>query len=124
MFIQHILKNKGEKMIGKKIEKEKPATLIEVKEIIGKRKKLGELSYEQKITYDYVKRFAKVGKRKIDVVIDKLKAEGIDEKTAVKLINLKPTNAAEVKLVFEKVRFDLKEPQIKKILDLMKELKA
>lgn len=107
-------------MIGKELISEKPADLSVVKELLSKRKKDGEFTFEQKVTYEYVDGFAP---KKAGKVLEKLREEGIDEKMAVKLIDVLPGNATEVKLIFEKVRFNLSDEKISKILDILSELK-
>ena len=51
-------------MIGKGVSKEKSATLAEVLEILEKQKKMGELEYGQRLTYDYAQKFAKLDAKK------------------------------------------------------------
>lgn len=109
-------------MIGKKTIDDKPVSLSDVKAILSTRKETGELTYEQKVSFDYVKKFSKVNQKKITEAMESLVSEGIDEKTAVKIINVMPSNPEQIKLIFEKARFDLKEPQIKKILEIVKGL--
>ncbi|RLG20933.1 DNA-directed RNA polymerase subunit F [Candidatus Micrarchaeota archaeon] len=110
-------------MIGKEIIGQKYIPLTEVKKILEKQEKeFGELTYEQKVTLDYAKEFGKSSSKKVKEAINELTAMGIDEKTAVKIVDVKPTNKEQVKLIFEKIRFDLKEPQIKKILEIVQKL--
>jgi len=107
-------------MIGKKILEDKPVTLAEVKEILQTRKDDGELTYEQKVTYDYAKKFGK--SKKVKEALETLIAAGIDDKMAVKLVNAAPKTSEQIKLIFEKARFTLKENQIAKILEVVKDL--
>jgi DNA-directed RNA polymerase subunit F len=109
-------------MIGKQVIGEKPVTVREVRELLEKRKEKGELNYEQKISLEYAQEFGKAKQKKVQEVIDKLVKEGIDAKTAVKLVDLEPTTKEELKLIFEKVRFRLTEDSIKKVLDIVSEL--
>jgi len=109
-------------MIGKQVISEKPVSVREVREILEKRKEKGELTYEQKVSLEYAQEFGKAKPKKAHEVIEKLRKEGIDERTAVKLVDLQPKTKEELKLVFEKVRFRLTEDAIKKILDTVAEL--
>lgn len=106
-------------MIGKELIDAQPVPLIKVKRILDKRAKEGELSYEQKIVYEYVKENAKGSEKKIKEALEKLTQMGIPTELAVRIVDVKPANKDEVKLLFEKVRFDLKESTIKQILDIV-----
>jgi DNA-directed RNA polymerase subunit F len=103
-------------MIGKQVVTEKPVPLVSVRKILEKRKEDGELTYEQKLVLEYVSEFAKTGIRKTEEAVEKLKELGIDEKKAVKIIDVLPKTKEEVKLIFEKN--PPSEEQIKKILDI------
>lgn len=101
---------------------DKAVTLPEVRYILMNRKKLGDLTYEQNVTYDHVLKFGKTSLKDTEKALKELTDEGIDQRVAVKLINVKPATLEEVKLIFERVRFDVKEDQIKKILSVVKKL--
>ncbi len=97
-------------------------TLQEVRNILeDKVKKSEEAPFEQKVTLEYVKEF---GKGRVDSalkLVEKLKELGVDEKTSVSLVNVRPTSPELVKLFFEKSRFDLTDEKIKQIIELFKE---
>ncbi len=99
-------------------------TLQEVRKILEDKKKAEEdeeLSYEQKVTLEYVKEF---GKGRVDSalkLVEKLKEMGVDEETAVSLVNVRPTSPELVKLFFEKSRFELTDDKVKEIVSLFKE---
>lgn len=101
---------------------ERSVSVSEVKKILEERKERGELTYEQKVTLEYAQEFGKVGPRKLKEALEKLTEMGVDEKTAVRVIDVKPKTKEELKLIFEKTRLGLKEEQIKKILDIAAEL--
>ena len=109
-------------MIGKDVIEEKPVTLVDVKQLLTKRKKEGELSYEQKISLDYVSEFGKTAISKVHAALEKLKAEGMDERVAVKILDIMPKTKEELGLIFEKVRFDLSDAKAKKILSIVASL--
>lgn len=100
----------------------KAATLTTVKEILAERKKEGELTFEQKVSLDYAKEFGRGKEKDIGLMTLELQNLGIDEPTIVRIINVAPETREEVKLIFEKTRFDLKEDHINKILELVKSL--
>jgi DNA-directed RNA polymerase subunit F len=110
-------------MIGKEIKTEKSVTVSEVRDILEKRKEKGELTYEQKVSLEYAAEFGKNSLKKSRDAVEALKDMGIDEKLAVKLVDVAPKTKEEVKLIFEKVRFDLKEANVQKILDIVAELR-
>lgn len=110
-------------MMGREIVEEKPVTLSEVRRILEKQEKeRGELTYEQKITLDYAKEFGKMAASKVKDAMKEFTEMGVDDKAAAKLIDIRPKTKEEVKIIFEKVRFDLKDAQIKKILDTVQDL--
>lgn len=110
-------------MIGKEVKSEKPVPVSEVRDILEKRKEEGELTYEQKVSLEYAQEFGKHSAKKSRDAVKALVEMGIDEKLAVKLADIAPKTKEEVKLIFEKVRFDLKEANVQKILDIVAELR-
>ena len=108
--------------IGKQTLSEKPISVSEVKKILEDRKEKGELTYEQKVTLEYAQEFGKIGPRKLKEAAEKLADLGIDEKIAVRIIDVRPKTKEELKLIFEKTRLGLKDEQVKKILDIAAEL--
>jgi len=110
-------------MIGKEIIEEKPVTLSEVRQILTTRKKDGELNYEQKVSLEYVNEFGKTAVSKAREAVEKLKAEDMDERLAVKILDIMPNTKQELALIFEKVRFDLTDTKSKKILAIVASLK-
>ena len=57
-------------MIGKKLINSEPISLAEAKELIDARKKEGELSYEQNLTLEYTKKFAKLSSDDLSWVLE------------------------------------------------------
>lgn len=107
-------------MIGKGISKEKSATLAEVLEILEKQKKMGELEYGQRLTYDYAQKFAKLDAKKARELMDELlKLGSIREHQAVALVDLMPETEEDVQLIFAKERTRLGEEDIKKLLEII-----
>ena len=51
-------------MIGKRVLSQEAVSLAEVKEITEARQKEGELTYEQTLTLDYCKKFARIDKKR------------------------------------------------------------
>ena len=109
----------GSEVIGSRF-----LTLQEVRKILEDKKKSNkdeELTYEQKVTLEFAKEF---GKGKVDSalkLVEKIKEMGVDEETAVSLVNVKPTTPELVKLFFEKSRYELDDAKVKEIISLFKE---
>lgn len=107
-------------MIGKKVTEEKDISLSDVKNILTKRKKEGELSYEQKLSYDYSAEFGKLAVTRVRELIDELmKIEGIDSAVAVQITDTLPVDKDDLTVIFEKRRKTVSDADIKKILDLV-----
>ena len=108
--------------MSRKIVDFKPVSLVTVKKILSERKKDGELTFEQKVSLDYAKEFGKGKESAVEKAIKEITEMGVDDATAVKIVNVLPETELEVRLIFEKLRFDLKEDSIKKILEISKSL--
>lgn len=112
-------------MIGKEITEERDITLSEVKGILEKRKKEGELSYEQKLSYDHSGEFGKLKVTKArELVDDLLKIEGIDLSLAVQIADNLPKDKSDLVLLLEKRRKSVSDADSKKALDLVAKAQA
>jgi len=105
-----------------KIE-EVPLSLAEVKSILQKRGKEGELSYVQRVTLDYVNKMTPLTATKAKKLIKELTKMGISQKTAIQITDALPEYEEELSifLVNEEKKFEPEE--IKKILEKIKEYK-
>lgn len=114
-------------MIGKEKQQEKPVTLAEAREELEKRKEEleedEEMKYEQKITLQYLQAVHAQNPERTKKAVEELKEQDINEEIATRLVNLMPTNKDQVKLVYEKERFDLTEDKTKKILKIIDDLR-
>jgi DNA-directed RNA polymerase subunit F len=109
-------------MIGKKILDDREIPLSEVKNILAKRKKEGELSYEQKAALDYSSEFGTSQVTKSRALIEELcKIEGVDHPTSVMIADVKPKDKDDLRVIMEKKRFTMSDGDVKKILDLVAE---
>ena len=107
-------------MIGKELIEDKDITLSEVKNILAKRKKEGELSYEQKLAYDYSAEFGKLPVTKARTLMEELmKIEGIDGSAAVQIADTLPKDKEDLLVIFEKRRKGISDSDVKKVLDLV-----
>ncbi len=105
-------------MIGKRIISEKPLTLAEAKEIIAAEKKeREEQTYEQKVTYTYLNKFA-AAPTKTEKAKKELMELGFTEEEAVYLVNVKPEIPEQVQAMFEKRKIE----NVDKILEILSKL--
>ena len=88
-------------------------------ELIEKRRKEGNPTYEQNVTLEYLKTYRENKKEKVD--IKELLELGIKEEIAISLINLEPKTTDEVRYIFSSFREVVMEDLIKQILDLFSE---
>ena len=107
-------------MIGKNLMEERNLTLSEVRSILDKRKKAGELSYEQKLTLEYAKDFGRMSVTNTRKAVEEIKnILDVDEATAVMIVNVMPQDKEDLRIVFEKKRYELKDSDVKKVLDVI-----
>lgn len=94
-------------------------TLAEVKDLLGKAEaERGELTYEQKLALEHARRFAKVKPEDVPKIRDELKAiPKIDDAIAVRIIDLVPRHADDVKALMAKSRANLDESEVQKVLE-------
>lgn len=107
-------------MIGKKMISSRPVSLEEAKEILKERTEGKTPTYEQSLTLEYVKKFAKLSKTKEEKLLQELKAlEEVSEELAVKIVDILPKDIDSLRLIVPKSA-KLKDETIKQILDLVK----
>ena len=102
------------------IKSSKPITLSEAKGILDKRKEEGELGYEQSQAVDSSGKFAWTEPKKAEKALESIaKVEKISPEMAVKIVDVRPDNAATLKAILVKDRVELSEDGIN---DILKEL--
>jgi DNA-directed RNA polymerase subunit F len=69
----------------REIIKEEEVPLPQVKKLLEQRQKDGELSYLQRLTYDYTVKFSKLSPDKAEVLLKRLKEEGISPTAACQI---------------------------------------
>ena len=107
-------------MIGKRLISQRPVTLAFVRETLKERAGEGELTYEQNLTSEYVKKNAKLSLTKAGKLLEELlKVEGVTEELAVKIVDLLPSDLESLHLVLQK-DFKLNEDSLKHVLELVK----
>ena len=107
-------------MIGKESKEERLVHLAEVKEILEKREKEREMTYEQQLAYEHAKKHASMSKEKADKLRSALVALGITERTAVKIVDVAPKNILTLKQILTSEQKAMAEDELQKILALVK----
>lgn len=99
----------------------KPVTMAEAKEIVLKREKEGELGYEQKLAAEHLKKFTKLKPAEAKKFAEELNSIlRMSPETLATIVNIKPQNADELRLIFAREKFSLKEDEVGKILETVK----
>lgn len=111
-------------MIGKQTIEDKDISVSEVKAILEKRKKEGELSYEQNLAFEYSNEFGTLKVTSARELVDGLmKVEEMDQALAVQIADNQPADKDDLLALTEKKRKSFGEAEIKKILHLVAEAK-
>jgi len=85
------------------IVKETIITDTKAKEILKDRKKEVEFGYEQKNSYDYLKKFDKLTPKKVEELTEKLKeVKKLRERQTIAIVNILPKDKDDLRLVLEK----------------------
>ena len=109
-------------MAGKKRYDTRLASVPEVLEILEERKKDGELGYEQTLAYEYATKFSVIKESDAKKMKKDLEELGVDEKLALKFIEIMPDDASLVKLILamDKTRQPADDETVTKILTVVK----
>jgi DNA-directed RNA polymerase subunit F len=104
----------------REIIKEEEVTLPQVKKILTKRSKEGELSFQQSITLEHASTFSKMAPAVSRKLVERLiKKYNISRAQAVQIVNIAPTSAEEIRTIVDARTIDLTEEQIIEIVDLV-----
>jgi DNA-directed RNA polymerase subunit F len=99
----------------------KPVTMAEAKDTMAKREKERELGYEQKIAASHLKKFTKLSPADARKLLGDVNGVlRMSPETAVAITNLLPKSPDELRLIFAREKFSLKEDEVSKILELVK----
>lgn len=104
------------------IVKEDVISDAEAKDLIEKRKKIGELKYEQKNSLEILKKFTKADDKKIKELIEELKKLNLRDKQAVQIANFLPQDNEDLRAILHKEYSSFKEDEISKILEIVKKI--
>lgn len=104
-----------------KILSVKPIPMAEAKEILEKREKGRELGYEQKLAAEHLKKFTKLKPAEARKFIEEINGiVRMSPETLATLTNIMPQNQDELRLIFSREKFSLKEEEIAKVLETVK----
>jgi DNA-directed RNA polymerase subunit F len=102
------------------MEDKKYLTLSEVKDVLTERQDDGELTAEQKLALEHSQKFARVDTKKAKKLVKELLELGfVSEVNAVKITDIMPTHADDVRLIFSKERASVEKKDIEKILSVV-----
>jgi DNA-directed RNA polymerase subunit F len=108
-------------MIFMKIKDVRPVGVPEAKYVLSKREKEKELTYEQKLASEHLKKFSKISYENSKKFLEELSGVlRMSDETKVQILNILPKNADELRMIFAREKFSLKEEEIKKILEIIK----
>lgn len=102
------------------MEDKKMATLAEVKEILLERQDEEELTAEQKLALEHCQKFSRLDAKKVKKLLKELGELGfVTEPNAVKIVDIMPNHADDVRAIFAKERANLEKKDIEKILSVV-----
>lgn len=103
-----------------KIIETNPVSMPEARAILAKREKAGEMNYEQKLALEHLNKFTKISEKDAKKIIEEV---GVILKTSpetmAQIINILPKNPDEIRMIFSREKFSLKEEEIKQILEVV-----
>jgi len=80
-----------------------------------------ELSYEQKIALEHLNKFTKLSVADAEKFLEDLsQVLRMSNETMVKILDFAPQTPDELRMIFAREKFSLKEDEIKKILEIVK----
>ena len=95
----------------------KPLTISEVKDMLEKESAKRELNFEQKAALQHAVTFTKlIPEKERKLVNELMKIENINENLAVKIADMMPEHADDVRVIFAKERFALDQKIVESIL--------
>lgn len=100
---------------------EKNLTFAELRDMLEKEEKKRELSNLEKYTLEYARKFSKISDpERAKAIVERLVKEfDIPEDIAVQLVNIKPQDPGEIRLVFLPLNKLFSEEDYKKILEIV-----
>ena len=100
--------------------KEEFIPISKVKKILDE---IAEKTYEQKLAFEHVKRFAKTKPEKVEAIVKDLVAlemRRLKEEHIIKIVDLMPKDMDDLKTIFAGVKPAFKEEELEKIIEIVK----
>jgi len=103
------------------IKSSEPLSLAEVKEILKKREKDGELAYEQAQSLENADRFSTATPAKVKKLVSEItKNAKVPVETAIKITDIMPQQASTLKAILIKDKVELSDEEIEAVISLLK----
>lgn len=106
-------------MIGKKVLETEPISVAEVKKVLEEFSEENELSYEQNLTLDHVRKFSKITYEASEKLIEELLEPLGQKKYAIKVAYMMPEDLADLRLLFAKERIPYEKEKMETILEIV-----
>ena len=106
-------------MIGKKVLETEPISVAEVKKVLEEFSEENELSYEQNLTLDHVRKFSKISYEASEKLIEELLEPLGQKKYAIKVAYIMPEDLADLRLLFAKERIPYEKEKMETVLEIV-----
>ncbi|MCL5239074.1 MAG: RNA polymerase Rpb4 family protein [Candidatus Marsarchaeota archaeon] len=111
-------------MIGKSQSNKRPVTSAEAMEVLEERKEDGELGYEQKLAYEHIKKYSGISAAEAKKMSKELMEYGVGEGTAIKIVDIMPVDAIQLKHILAKEKKTFEEDEVGKMMEVVKKYKG
>jgi len=99
----------------------KPVSMAEAKNVMASIEKDKELSYEQKLALEHLNKFTALDASEAKKLLEEISGVlRMSEETKIQILNLLPKTPDELRMIFTRENFSLKDNEIKKILEIIK----
>ena len=107
-------------MIGKNVLKKEEIPGVEVKGALEEFSEEYELNYEQNVTLNHLARFPRYSAEDAEKIIAELEEKiGLRRKVAVHIVDLKPEDLSDLRLIFAKEPIQIDKDKMEEILDIL-----
>ena len=103
---------------------EQEVSMQDARLIMAERKKVGEMTYEQKVCQDLLEKLPKLTEKQLGDLKEELgKMTILKPRYVALIINMMPDTEEEVDELFQKERTNLKKEEIKQIVEIIEKFK-
>lgn len=109
-------------MIGKEILESKPLSIPEVRELlerIEESNKDFEMTTQQRIVYEYVKKFSKIAPDKAREMLEELSKLGLPREICVKIVDIMPEDLDDLRTILGKSSYAADKNLLENILEIV-----